>query len=183
MLSPFFFFFVSFFNSESLCPSLCWKRGHLKHGMLNQHGVMKSRNFGSKVWTSEWTWVRNESEWVGMFPWPKPQFSPSYWCDTRVWHTMAYLNTVHTMHYVHIYFVFIKSTLNASSFIQQVTLFDWYSNKFRHSSAPSSGSAVSTVYFSTCEMVSSNCQFECCKNAVFTHDTQFLKLHDSHLAD
>jgi len=36
-------------NSESLCLSLCRKRGHLKHRMLNQQSIMKSLNSGSKV--------------------------------------------------------------------------------------------------------------------------------------
>ena len=50
-------------NSESLCLSIRRRRGHLKNRMLNQQSIMKSCNFGSKVWTSEWIWVRNESEW------------------------------------------------------------------------------------------------------------------------
>jgi len=32
------------------------------------------------------------------------------------------------VHYVHIYFAFIKPTINVIYFIPQVTLFDYYSN-------------------------------------------------------
>jgi len=35
-------------------------------------------------------------------------------------------------------------------FTHQVTLFNWHCDAFRRSSAPSSGSVISTVKFSTC---------------------------------
>ena len=51
------------------------------------------------------------------------------------------------------------------------------SDTFRCWSAPSSGSAVSTVNLSTHQMLSACCPATCCTNAIFIHDTQFLNLH------
>jgi hypothetical protein len=48
-------------------------------------------------------------------------------CVRNIQHysVFKYLNTVvHTMHYVRIYFAFIKVTLNAISLVHQVTLFE-----------------------------------------------------------
>jgi len=47
-----------------------------------------------------------------------------------------------------------STTPQALSVIRQVTLFDYYSNAFRCSSAPSSGSVISSVNFSTRPTVS-----------------------------
>ena len=73
------------------------------------------------------------------------------------------------------YSAFIKPTLNALSSIHQVKLFDKFSDVFQLSSEPSSGSATSSVKFSTRHLVSNICLTVCCRNTLFTDVTQFLK--------
>ena len=95
-----------------------------------------------------------------------------------------YHNIVHTVHYVRIHFAFNKSTLNSPPFTHQDTLFDPHSDAFRRSSTSCSGSAIATVNFSARQTtVFSSCPTVRRRNAAFTRDTRFLKLHGGRLYD
>jgi hypothetical protein len=95
-------------------------------------------------------------------------YNCSYVCFVAVYN--VYNFCIHS--YIYIY-IFIKPVFNAPPLIHQVALFDYHSDAFQCFLAPSLGSAVYLLNFSTHQMAINNCPTTYCRTGLQIHYFQF----------